>query len=233
MSGDSILTLIINANWIVQLVMLGLVVSSVVSWACIFRHMKLLRKTVRADRAFDGQFWSGMDITQLYRTQNNSPDPDSGMARIFASGFREFSRLSQQTQLPEAVLEGVQRMMRVALSREQERLEKHVPYLATVGSTAPYVGLFGTVIGVMNAFRGLANVHQTTLAAVAPGIAEALIATAIGLMAAIPAVVAYNRFNSRIEQRLTTYEAFADEFSGILHRKIHMQPTIKNQSQEE
>lgn len=231
MGGDSILTLIINANWIVQLVMLGLLIASFVSWTYIFRHIRLLRNIVRADKSFDEHFWSGMDITQLYREQHENPDGNSGLARIFVGGFREFSKLSQQTQAPEVVMEGVQRMMRVAVSREQERLDKHIPYLATLGSTAPYVGLFGTVIGVMNAFRGLATVHQTTLAAVAPGIAEALVATAIGLIAAIPAVVAYNRFNSRIEHRLASYETFAEEFSGILHRKLHS-PAIKSQTKE-
>jgi len=225
--GDSIVTLIINANWIVQLVMLGLLIASVVSWTYIFRHIKLLRGTTKADKRFDERFWSGMDITQLYREEHESVNENSGLARIFVSGFREFSKLSKQVQAPDVVMEGVQRMMRVALSREQERFDKHIPYLATLGSTAPYVGLFGTVIGVMNAFRGLATVHQSTLAAVAPGIAEALVATAIGLIAAIPAVIAYNRFNGRIEQCLSNYETFTEEFSGILHRKLHSQVTLK------
>ena len=229
MGGDSILTLVINANWIVQLVMLGLLVASVVSWTYIFRHIRLLGGTTKADNAFEEHFWSGMDITQLYREQHENTHGSSGLSRIFVSGFKEFSKLSQQTSLPDVVMEGVQRMMRVAISREQERLDRHIPYLATLGSTAPYVGLFGTVIGVMNAFRGLANVHQTTLAAVAPGIAEALVATAIGLIAAIPAVIAYNRFSDRIEQRLASYETFSEEFSGLLHRKLHSQDVNSQQ----
>ena len=151
-------------------------------------------------------------------------DPDGGMERIFMAGFREFTRLREQNVDADAMMDGVQRSMRVAVVREQERLETNLPFLATVGSTGPYVGLFGTVVGVMNSFHGLANVKQTTLAAVAPGIAEALVTTAVGLVAAIPAVVAYNRFNSKVEQLLTGYEAFADEFSSILHRQVHSQP---------
>ncbi len=227
MVGDSILTLIINANLIVQLVMLGLIIASVFSWAYIFQHLKFLRLTTRADKVFETTFWSGMDIAELFREQVKKNMVDSGYSRIFISGFREFSKLSQKTNDADAVMEGVQRMMRIGVSREQERFDKHIPYLATLGSTAPYVGLFGTVIGIINAFRGLATAHQSTLAAVAPGIAEALIATAIGLVAAIPAVVAFNRFNSRIDQCLANYETFAEEFSGILHRKLHSQTSVE------
>lgn len=221
MSENSILPLILSANWIVQLIMAGLLIASVISWSYIFRHIRLLKNMLKADRQFEDHFWSGMDITLLYQKQYESPDTHCGMARIFFCGFKEFSKLSCQIQTPEVVMEGVQRMMRVALAKEQEQLDKHIPYLATLGSTAPYVGLLGTVIGVMNSFRSLTTVQQTTIAAVAPGIAEALVATAIGLFAAIPAVIAYNRFNSRIEQQLASYEVFAEEFSGILHRRLH------------
>ena len=142
--------------------------------------------------------------------------------QIFHAGFKEFSRLRQQGSAdPDAVMAGAERAMRVALAREEEYLNKHLPFLANVGSASPYVGLFGTVWGIMNSFRGLASVHQATLASVAPGISEALIATAMGLFAAIPAVIAYNRFSARVDMLLNRYETFADEFSGILHRQAH------------
>lgn len=217
----SLWSLIWNASWIVQFVLVILVLASVLSWAFIFQRAILFRNARRASQLFEERFWSGMDLSQLYREVHENPDPDNGTERIFRSGFREFTRLRGQTQDPDALMEGVQRAMRVALSKEQERLEANLPFLATVGSTGPYIGLFGTVVGVMNSFRGLANVHQTTLAAVAPGIAEALVTTAVGLVAAIPAVVAYNRFSARADHLLTGYDTFADEFSSILHRKVH------------
>ncbi|MGB0361313.1 MAG: MotA/TolQ/ExbB proton channel family protein, partial [Endozoicomonas sp.] len=149
-------------------------------------------------------------------------NPDSGLEHIFKAGFSEFTRLRNQgAEDPDAVMEGAQRAMRVAISREQERLEANLPFLATVGSTCPYLGLFGTVAGIMNSFRGLAVVQQPTLASVAPGIAEALLTTAVGLVAAIPAVVAYNRYAAKVEALLANYEIFADEFSSILHRKVY------------
>ncbi len=217
----SMWSLIWNASWVVQLVMVILIGASILSWVFIIQRAILLRNTRQAVRQFEDRFWSGMDLSQLYREVHDNPDPDNGAERIFRSGFREFTRLRGQTSDPDAVMEGVQRAMRVALSKEQERLETNLPFLATVGSTGPYVGLFGTVVGVMNSFRGLANVHQTTLAAVAPGIAEALVTTAVGLVAAIPAVVAYNRFSAKVDHLLAGYETFADEFSSILHRKVH------------
>lgn len=171
---------------------------------------------------FEERFWSGIDLSKLYRQAGSNPDPDSGVEQIFRAGFKEFSRLRQQPGVdPDAVMEGVARAMRVAISREEEKLEASLPFLATVGSTSPYVGLFGTVWGIMNSFRGLATVQQATLATVAPGIAEALIATAIGLFAAIPAVIAYNRFSARSEMLIGRYYTFADEFQAILHRKVH------------
>lgn len=217
----SVWSLIANAGVLVQLVMLLLALASVVSWALIFQRVLVLRKARKAQYAFEERFWSGMDLGQLYRDVTSNPTPFSGMESLFRSGFKEFSRLRQQSRDADAVMEGTQRAMRVAFSREQERLEAHLPFLATVGSTSPYVGLFGTVWGIMNSFRGLAQVQQATLATVAPGISEALIATAMGLFAAIPAVIAYNRFSATSESLLKNYETFADEFSSILHRRVH------------
>lgn len=217
----SVWYLIANAGVLVQLVMLLLVLASVVSWALIFQRIQVFRKAKQAQLAFEERFWSGMDLGQLYKEVNADPAPFSGMESVFRAGFKEFSRLRQQSRDADAVMEGTQRAMRVAFSREQERLETHLPFLATVGSTSPYVGLFGTVWGIMNSFRGLAQVQQATLATVAPGISEALIATAMGLFAAIPAVIAYNRFSAMSDALLKNYETFAEEFSSILHRRVH------------
>lgn len=220
-SEVSVWYLIANAGVLVQLVMLLLALASIVSWALIFQRLQVFRKAKQAQFAFEERFWSGMDLGQLYREVNSNPTPFSGMESVFRAGFKEFSRLRQQSRDADAVMEGTQRAMRVAFSREQERLELHLPFLATVGSTSPYVGLFGTVWGIMNSFRGLAQVQQATLATVAPGISEALIATAMGLFAAIPAVIAYNRFASISDALLKNYETFAEEFSSILHRRVH------------
>jgi len=217
----SVWHLIANAGLLVQLVMLLLVLASVVSWALIFQRVKVYRQAKQAQLAFEERFWSGMDLGQLYKDVNANPTPNSGMEALFRAGFKEFSRLRQQSRDADAVMEGTQRAMRVAFSREHERLDMHLPFLATVGSTSPYVGLFGTVWGIMNSFRGLAQVQQATLATVAPGISEALIATAMGLFAAIPAVIAYNRFSTMSDALLKNYETFADEFSSILHRRVH------------
>ncbi|MEC7815419.1 MAG: protein TolQ [Pseudomonadota bacterium] len=217
----SVWHLISNAGILVQLVMLLLVLASVVSWALIFQRLQVFRKARQAQLAFEDRFWSGMDLGQLYKEVNAEPTPYSGMEAVFRAGFKEFSRLRQQSRDADAVMEGTQRAMRVAFSREQERLETHLPFLATVGSTSPYIGLFGTVWGIMNSFRGLAQVQQATLATVAPGISEALIATAMGLFAAIPAVIAYNRYAAMSDALLKNYETFAEEFSSILHRRVH------------
>ncbi len=218
----SLWALIGNASWIVLLVLLLLVAASVVSWMMIIQRGALLRNAQQAMIAFEDRFWSGMDLILLYKEVQQNEHPDSGLEHIFKAGFTEFTRLRNQgTAAPDAVMEGTQRAMRVAISREQERLEANLPFLASVGSTCPYLGLFGTVVGIMNSFRGLAVVQQPTLASVAPGIAEALLTTAVGLVAAIPAVVAYNRYASRVEALLSNYETFADEFSSILHRKVY------------
>ena len=218
----SVWSLISHASLVVQLVMLTLVAASVISWVMIFQRSTAIRAAKRALDNFEDRFWSGIDLSKLYRQAGSNPDPDSGLEQIFRAGFTEFSRLRQQPGVdPDAVMDGVSRAMRVAISREEEKLETALPFLATVGSTSPYIGLFGTVWGIMNSFLGLSQVQQATLATVAPGIAEALIATAIGLFAAIPAVIAYNRFSARGEMLIGRYYTFADEFQAILHRKVH------------
>uniref|UniRef100_UPI000562940E protein TolQ n=1 Tax=Marinobacterium jannaschii TaxID=64970 RepID=UPI000562940E len=218
----SIWSLVVNASVVVQIVMLLLMLASLLSWIMIFQRYFFLSRTRRALAAFEERFWSGVDLGSLFREVSQSPNPDSGAENIFRAGLKEFTRLSQQRRVdPDAVMEGVQRSMRVALSREEEKLDRHLPFLASVGSVSPYIGLFGTVWGIMNSFRGLANVHQATLASVAPGISEALVATAIGLFAAIPAVIAYNRYSAKADWLMGNYETFSDEFSSVLHRRIH------------
>lgn len=220
-ADTSVWALVADASLLVQLVLLLLLGASIGSWWMIFQRIQVFKQARRAQRQFEERFWSGMDLGHLYRDVSGSPTPYSGMESIFRAGFKEFTRLRQQSQDPDAVMQGTERAMRVALSREQEKLELHLPFLATVGSTSPYVGLFGTVWGIMTAFRGLAQLQQATLATVAPGISEALVATAMGLFAAIPAVVAYNRFGAQSEALLKNYDTFAEEFSSILHRRVH------------
>ena len=213
-------SLVANASWVVQLVMLALVATSVVSWVLIGNRFQVLRRATMSTRDFEDRFWSGVDLTQLFSQLKKAPNPDSGMEQIFMTGFKEYARLRNTPGSdPEAVMEATHRAMRIAMSREQEKLERHLSFLATVGSTSPYVGLFGTVWGIMNSFRSLATVSQATLQVVAPGIAEALIATAIGLFAAIPAVIAYNRYSSQVDGLLNRYATFAEEFYAILHRQ--------------
>lgn len=217
----SVIHLITQASFLVQAVMLILFLASVVSWVMIFQRYIYQRKASAAFGFFEKQFWSGIDLNQLYRQGNGRTDAE-GIENIFRAGFKEFTRLRQQAGADsDAVMEGSIRAMRVALAREEEKLEENLPFLASVASVSPYIGLFGTVWGIMNSFLGLSNVHQTTLATVAPGIAEALIATAMGLFAAIPAVLAYNKFAARAEALLSNYQTFAEEFSAILHRQVH------------
>ena len=228
----SIWSLVANASGLVQLVMLGLFLLSVVSWVMIVQRALYYRRTAQEMKIFEQQFWSGVDLAQLYRDGNDRAKTTGteGMESIFRAGFKEFTRLRKQFgNDSEAIMEGTQRAMRVALSREEEKLEKHLPFLASTASTSPYIGLFGTVWGIMNSFRGLANMHQATLAVVAPGISEALVATAMGLFAAIPAVLAYNRFSARMDRQMSTYETFAQEFASILHRQVHTSATNGNQ----
>ena len=222
MESMSILSLIANATIPVKIVMLILLSLSVASWYMIWQRQSVMSKTEKAQASFEERFWSGIDLSRLFVQVNPDPNPHCGQENIFRAGFKEFARLRKNLNSdPDSVMEGTERAMRVALLREQEKLELHLPFLATVGSTSPYIGLFGTVWGIMHSFLNLANQQQATLAAVAPGIAEALIATAIGLFAAIPAVVGYNRFSSVVDRLLHSYETFSDEFSSILHRKAH------------
>ena len=217
----SIWSLIADASLLVQLVMLVLFLASVVSWAMIVQRFLYFRRARRLMDDFEDEFWSGVDLSQLFKRQTES-EGMGGSEAIFRAGFKEYSRLRQQAGVDaDAVMEGCSRSMRVAMSREEEKLDQHLPFLATVGSTSPYIGLFGTVWGIMNSFRGLANVQQATIATVAPGISEALVATAMGLFAAIPAVMAYNRFSAKSDFFLKRYQNFAEEFSSILHRQAH------------
>jgi len=222
-----ILELIIGASGTVQVVMLILLLASVSSWYLIVQRVMLYRRMSDELVGFEAHFWSGVDLAQIYREGNDALADGAtpiGVESIFRAGFKEFSRLSQQTDIEaDAVLEGARRAMRVATLRESDRLESNLPFLASVGSTSPYIGLFGTVWGIMHSFRGLANATQATLATVAPGISEALIATAMGLFAAIPAVLAYNRFAARSDSLINRYDTFVDEFSGILQRQTYTQ----------
>jgi biopolymer transport protein TolQ len=218
----SILSLITNASVLVQIVLLLLLIASLFSWNVIFQKRRMLAKARAEADEFEDKFWSGGDLSSLYNQVTSGRHGNAGMAVIFEAGFKEFARLRKQSGIdPMATLEGAQRAMRVALSREIDKLELHLPFLATVGSTSPYVGLFGTVWGIMNSFRALGNVKQATIAMVAPGIAEALVATAMGLFAAIPAVIGFNRFNTELERLINRYDAFSEEFASILQRQAH------------
>lgn len=229
----SVWQLVANASLTVQAVMALLFIFSAISWFMIVQRGFYFRACNRAMQNFEHQFWSGMDLSQLFR--QGSADIESGasfvgMESIFRAGFKEFSRLRQQPGVDaDAVMQGAQRSMRVATSREEEQMDTHLPFLATVGSISPYVGLFGTVWGIMTSFQSLATMNQATLATVAPGISEALVATAMGLFAAIPAVMAYNRYSSRVEILLNKYDSFSDEFYGILHRQAHTAPMASTQ----
>jgi biopolymer transport protein TolQ len=216
----SVWGLIEDASLVVQLVMLILVAASIVSWFLIVYRSTLIAAEKRAMKGFEISFRSANDLKSLYQQTNST---DTGMQQIFRTGFNEYLHLSHHPDTdPEAIIAGVQRAMQVAIGREEEQQEKHLPFLATVGSVSPYIGLFGTVWGIMNSFIGLSQVQQATLAAVAPGIAEALIATAVGLFAAIPAVIAYNRFAAIGESLLKRYYTFADELSTVLHRRVYI-----------
>ena len=225
MSTDmSIIHLITGASFIVQLVMFLLALASVLSWTVIFSKWKLLSAAKENAEEFEDRFWNAHDLSDLYNqtSKNEKVVGSNGLETIFESGFREFAKLRKDENLsPKVVMDGVQRSMRVALNREIDAMENHLPFLATVGSTSPYVGLFGTVWGIMNSFRALGNAKQATLGMVAPGISEALIATAIGLFAAIPAVIAYNRYIHHVERLTSRYDAFYEEFSNILQRQAH------------
>lgn len=217
----TIWSLISDATPLVKGVMLILLLASLASWYLIVQRSLLLGRSERLLKQFQQRFRASNNLAQLYREGSDTVDEDAGLERIFRDGFGEFSHLKGETGIhSDAVIDGVERRLLVCISEEEERLEKGLAFLATVGSVSPYIGLFGTVWGIMNAFIGLSQVQQATLSTVAPGIAEALIATAIGLFAAIPAVVAYNRFAARVETLGTRYYAFGNELQGRLHRTL-------------
>lgn len=220
MADMNILDLFLKASLFVQIIMFVLIGFSIASWAIIIQRTKILNAASREAEAFEDKFWSGIELSRLYKESQARRDELSGAEQIFYSGFKEFVRLHQANiHAPDAVVTGASRAMRISMNRELESVEAHIPFLGTVGSISPYIGLFGTVWGIMHAFIALGAVKQATLQMVAPGIAEALIATAIGLFAAIPAVMAYNRLNLRVNKLEQNYDNFMEEFLAILHRQ--------------
>ena len=219
-----ILQLVLHASLPVQLVMLLLLFASIASWLIIFRKQRVLGRAQREAEQFEERFWSGAELSKLYAGATERNRDIGGLEAIFEAGFREFNRVRQRRGVdPRTQLEGAQRAMRASSSRELDGLEHNLEFLANVGSISPYVGLFGTVWGIMISFQGLANMKEATIATVAPGISEALVATAMGLFAAIPAVWAYNRFATKVDRISTRYDAFAEEFSSILQRQAHIE----------
>ena len=217
----SIVQLLLHASWVVQAVVLILLLGSVASWAVIFRKMFALKRVAALNDDFERQFWSGTSLNDLYAAANQNSRIGGPMERIFANGMREYQKLRERRIAdPGALLDGARRAMRASLQRELDVIESNLAFLASVGSVSPYIGLFGTVWGIMHAFTGLASMEQVTLATVAPGIAEALVATAIALFAAIPAVVAYNRYAHDIDRLANGLETFMEEFSNILQRSL-------------
>ena len=221
MTADiSILDLFLQASLLVKLVMLTLLGMSIASWAMIIKRSKVLSQASKDAESFEDKFWSGTDLSQLYQKVKARKDEIGGTEEIFYAGFTEFARLRKRNaNSPAYIMEGTGRAMRVSVAREVDELETSLPFLATVGSISPYIGLFGTVWGIMHAFIALGEVKQATLSMVAPGIAEALIATAMGLFAAIPAVMAYNRLSNKVSKLEHTYATFSEEFHSILHRQ--------------
>ena len=219
----SIISLIFEASLLVQLVMLLLLGLSVLSWVIIRAKWIMVRDAKVAADYFERRFWSGIDLAELYAKIAAKKDRVAGLEAVFESGFREFAHLRKSPNIdPVITVEGAQRTMRVALNREVDELENHLSFLATVGSISPYIGLFGTVWGIMNSFLALGTVQHASIGSVAPGIAEALIATAMGLFAAIPAVIAYNRYSNDIERLINRYDMFSEEFSTLLQRQAHI-----------
>lgn len=225
MASDlNFLELFLSASIVVQIVIAILILFSIISWAIIIQRSRILTKALKSSNSFEQRFWSGEDLTRLYDGLANRRDGLTGSEQIFYVGFKEYSRLKQANpQAPEAIIQGSSRAMNLAMNREVEEMESNIPFLATVASISPYIGLFGTVWGIMHAFMALSGAKQATLQMVAPGIAEALIATAIGLFAAIPAVMAYNRLSLRLTKLEQNYENFIDEFTSILHRQVFTQ----------
>lgn len=220
MTDMNIFDLFLKAGFLVKLIMLILICFSIASWAIIIQRSRILTSSAREAEAFEDKFWSGIKLSRLYQESLTRRDNLSGSEQIFYAGFKEFARLHRaNSHAPEAVMEGASRAMRISMNRELEELETYIPFLSTVGSISPYIGLFGTVWGIMHAFIGLGAVKHATLQMVAPGIAESLIATAIGLFAAIPAVMAFNRLSMRINKFEQNYDNFTEEFIAILHRQ--------------
>lgn len=219
----SIWYLVSNATIVVQLIMAMLVFMSIASWVIIFQRGLTVRRATQEASEFEASFWSGLDLRQVYADGAErlaDGRPLIGLEAIFRAGFKEFNRVRKKDGSPDLTMEAVQRAMRIAISHEQSALERHLPFLASVASVSPYIGLFGTVWGIMNSFRELAVAHQATIATVAPGISEALVATALGLFAAIPALLAYNRFASDVDTLSSTYHTFAEEFSAVLSHSL-------------
>lgn len=230
MPNQTLLGYFMQAGPVVKLVMLLLLVASVISWTVIFQRLMFLRRERTLAKTFEESFWSGSDLTQLFNDLKKTPQV-TGLSSIFFAGFQEFIRLrSQIGSTAGMVMEGVQRAMRIANAKEMEKLELHLPFLATVGSTSPYVGLFGTVWGIMASFQSLGGGGQLTIAMVAPGISEALVATAMGLFAAIPAVIGFNRFSNDVEQLRSQYDTFQEEFYSILYRNAHEGESVEGKT---
>ena len=217
----SILELFLNASIVVKSVIIILILASVISWMIIFERWIYIKRVRQEFEEFESAFWSGAGVEKLLESSQEDGYEPLGAELIFQIGYLDYKRLLAENIDSEVIMESVQRNMRATLSKEQGLLEKHLPFLATVASVSPYIGLFGTVWGIMNSFRGLAGASQATLSAVAPGISEALVATAIGLFAAIPALIAYNKFISEADSLYSSFEGFKEEFSAVLQRDIH------------
>ncbi len=215
----SLFSLVTRASFLVQIVMMILLSASVLSWIIIVLKYKVLKLAREEAIRFEDQFWSGINLSDLYQQVKRKVEERRGIARIFEAGFTEYIRTHKSKTNPEMMLASVQRSMKVAVAREEDGLDSHLSLLATIGSISPYIGLFGTVWGIMRSFIALGAVEHASLAMVAPGIAEALIATAMGLFAAIPAVIAYNRYAEKVDRLSSTYENFAEEFATILQRQ--------------
>lgn len=218
-ANQSLWGYVVNAGPVVKMVMLLLITASVMSWTFILQRSMFLKRVKMRVRNFEDRFWNGGDISKLFNDLDRMRKEFIGLEGIFHAGYKEFTRLRDSKDRA-GMMDRVQRAMRIAYSRELENLENNLPFLASVGSTSPYIGLFGTVWGIMTSFHALGNVQQASVSTVAPGISEALIATAMGLFAAIPAVLAYNRYSSQVERLMNNYETFQEEFSNILYRQI-------------
>lgn len=228
MLDHTFLNYFFNADLVIKSVMLILLVASIISWTLIFQRSFLLSKTTSLMKKFEQQFWAGTDLSTLYSNVNAKRETPEGLEQIFHVGFREFARLKQHDFNPDQIMEGVERSMRIAIAKEEDRMEQNLSFLATIGSISPYIGLFGTVWGIMMSFHALGSAEQATIAMVAPGISEALVATAMGLFAAIPAVIAYNRYTNKVGNIVSQYDIFQDELTNILYRQANLAAQITN-----